>query len=175
MSKWRGLRELDGREELAQAPAASPGGPTPFFPKPRNPRHFGTIEGGRVYQALHIESKSVLDALCRVKKCRRGLGRGVGLGSVAGCFPPSTPPFWGRFGIPALDCRDFPRVPFLRFALGRRVGWCWRVGSRPRLGFLPLAPVAHLHIFEGLRRCSFRQVGTSLVRSFRTWRTFLAT
>ena len=109
------------------------------------------------------------------KFLRRGLGRGVGLGSVDGCFPPSTPPFWGRFGIPALDCRDFPRVPFLRFALGRRVGWCWRVGSRPRLGFLPLAPVAHLHIFEGLRRCSFRQVGTSWVRSFRTWRTFLAT
>ena len=24
--------------------------------KPRNPRHFGTIEGGRVYQALHIDS-----------------------------------------------------------------------------------------------------------------------
>ena len=40
-------------------------------PNPRNPRHFGTIEGGRVYQALHIESKSVLDALCRVKKCLR--------------------------------------------------------------------------------------------------------
>ena len=34
--------------------------------KPRNPRHFATIEGGRVYQALHIESKSVLDALCSV-------------------------------------------------------------------------------------------------------------
>ena len=26
---------------------------------------------GRVYQALHIDSKSVLDALCRVKKCLR--------------------------------------------------------------------------------------------------------
>ena len=47
----------------------------------RNPRHFDTIEGGRVYQVLHIdsksvldvyvESKSVLDALCRVKKCLR--------------------------------------------------------------------------------------------------------
>ena len=37
----------------------------------RNPRHFDTIEGGRVYQALHIDSKSVLDALCRVKKCFR--------------------------------------------------------------------------------------------------------
>ena len=36
----------------------------------RNPRHFNIIEGGRVYQALHIlyyvESKSVLDALCSV-------------------------------------------------------------------------------------------------------------
>ena len=40
-------------------------------PKPRNPRNFGTIEGGKVCQALHIESKSVLDALCRVKKCLR--------------------------------------------------------------------------------------------------------
>ena len=40
-------------------------------PKPRNPRHFGTIEGGRVYQALHIESESVLDALRRVRKCLR--------------------------------------------------------------------------------------------------------
>ena len=88
---------------------------------------------------------------------------------------PLPPPFWGCFGIPAHDCRDFPWVPFQRFALGRRVGWCWRVGSRPRLGFLPLAPVAHLHIFEGLRRCSFCQVGTCWVRSFRTWRTFLAT
>ena len=39
--------------------------------KPRNPRHFGKIEGGRVYQALYIEPKSVLDALCRVKKCLR--------------------------------------------------------------------------------------------------------
>ena len=39
--------------------------------KPRNPRHFDTIEGGRVYQALHIEPKSVLDALRRVKKCLR--------------------------------------------------------------------------------------------------------
>ena len=37
----------------------------------RNPRHFNIIEGGRVYQALHIDSKSVLDALCRVKKCLR--------------------------------------------------------------------------------------------------------
>ena len=37
----------------------------------RNPRHFNIIEGGRVYQALHIDSKSVLDALCRVKKCFR--------------------------------------------------------------------------------------------------------
>ena len=37
----------------------------------RNPRPFDTIEGGRVYQALHIDSKSVLDALCRVKKCLR--------------------------------------------------------------------------------------------------------
>ena len=25
--------------------------------KPRNPRHFGTVEGGRVYQALHVDSK----------------------------------------------------------------------------------------------------------------------
>ena len=38
---------------------------------PRNPRRFETIEGGRVYQALYVESKSVLDALCRVKKCLR--------------------------------------------------------------------------------------------------------
>ena len=38
----------------------------------RNPRHLDTIEGGRVYQALHIESKSVLDAPYRLKKC---LGR----------------------------------------------------------------------------------------------------
>ena len=37
----------------------------------RNPRHFDGIEGGRVYQALHIDSKSVSDALCRVKKCFR--------------------------------------------------------------------------------------------------------
>ena len=36
---------------------------------PRKPRHFDTIEGGRVYQALHIDSKSVLDALCRNKTC----------------------------------------------------------------------------------------------------------
>ena len=35
----------------------------------RNPRHFDTIEGGRVSQALHIDSKSLSDALCRVKKC----------------------------------------------------------------------------------------------------------
>ena len=39
--------------------------------KPRNPRHFNIIEGWRVYQALHIDSKSVLDAPCRVKKCLR--------------------------------------------------------------------------------------------------------
>ena len=39
--------------------------------KPRNPRHFDTIEGRRVCQALHMDSKSVLDALCRVKKCLR--------------------------------------------------------------------------------------------------------
>ena len=37
----------------------------------RNPRRLATFEGGRVYQALHIESRSVLDALCRVKKCLR--------------------------------------------------------------------------------------------------------
>ena len=37
----------------------------------RNRRHFGTFEGGRVYQALQIESKSVLDAPYRVKKCLR--------------------------------------------------------------------------------------------------------
>ena len=39
----------------------------------RNPRHVNIIEGGRVYQALHIDSERVLgskiDALCRVKKC----------------------------------------------------------------------------------------------------------
>ena len=40
-------------------------------PKPRNPRPLDTIEGGRVYKALRVESKSVLDALCRVKKCLR--------------------------------------------------------------------------------------------------------
>ena len=39
--------------------------------KPRNPRDFDKIEGGRVYQALYLDSKSVLDALCRVKKCLR--------------------------------------------------------------------------------------------------------
>ena len=38
--------------------------------KPRNPRNVAPIEGGRVY-ALHIDLKSVLDALCRVKKCLR--------------------------------------------------------------------------------------------------------
>ena len=37
----------------------------------RNPRHLDTIEGRRVYQALHIESKSFLDTLRRVKKCLR--------------------------------------------------------------------------------------------------------
>ena len=37
----------------------------------RNPRHLDGIEGGRVYQAPHIDSKSVLDALRRVKKCFR--------------------------------------------------------------------------------------------------------
>ena len=37
----------------------------------RNPRHFDRIEGGRLCQALHIDSKSVLDALRRVKKCFR--------------------------------------------------------------------------------------------------------
>ena len=37
----------------------------------RNTLHFDTIEGGRVCQALHIDSKSVLDALCRVKTCLR--------------------------------------------------------------------------------------------------------
>ena len=39
--------------------------------KPRNPRHFATVEGGRVYQALHIDSESVLDAPYRLKKCLR--------------------------------------------------------------------------------------------------------
>ena len=51
--------------------------------KPRNPRHLDRIEGGRMYKALRAESKSVLDALlyvesksvfnavCRVKKCFR--------------------------------------------------------------------------------------------------------
>ena len=47
----------------------------PVMTNSRNPRHFDTIEGGRVYQALHIDSKSgcasVLDALRRVKKCFR--------------------------------------------------------------------------------------------------------
>ena len=37
----------------------------------RDPRHFNIIEGGRVYQALHIDSKSVLDAPYRLKKCLR--------------------------------------------------------------------------------------------------------
>ena len=41
------------------------------IPNSRNPRNLDSIEGGRVYQALHIESKSVLDALCRAKKCLR--------------------------------------------------------------------------------------------------------
>ena len=40
------------------------------LPQP-SARHFHKIEGGRVCQALHIDSKSVLDALCRVKKCFR--------------------------------------------------------------------------------------------------------
>ena len=40
----------------------------PRGPNSRNPRHFSIIEGRRVYQALYVESKSVLDALCRVKK-----------------------------------------------------------------------------------------------------------
>ena len=37
----------------------------------RNPRHFDGIEGGRVYQAPHIDAKSVLDVLRRVKMCLR--------------------------------------------------------------------------------------------------------
>ena len=38
----------------------------------RDPRHFDKIEGGRVYQELYVDSKSVLDALCRApKKCLR--------------------------------------------------------------------------------------------------------
>ena len=41
------------------------------YPNSRNPRHFNIIEGGRVHQALHIDSKSALYALCRVKKCLR--------------------------------------------------------------------------------------------------------
>ena len=57
------LRELHERAEEEQRHTNS-----------RNPRHFDIIEGGRVYQALHIDSKSVLDALRRVKKC---LGRSV--------------------------------------------------------------------------------------------------
>ena len=53
------------------APTSTGGIPLTGFILSRNPRHFDIIEGGRVYQALHIDSKSVLDALCRVKKCLR--------------------------------------------------------------------------------------------------------
>ena len=59
----------------AGAAEAARGEPGPGLPKPNaNPRHLGTIEGGRVYQAPYLESKSVSDALCRVEK---GLRRSV--------------------------------------------------------------------------------------------------
>ena len=55
-------RETDEVEKLRQALGNTYCG---------NPRHLDKIEGGRVHQALHIDAKSVLDALCRVKKCLR--------------------------------------------------------------------------------------------------------
>ena len=59
--------DRESRRRLANSHAS-----TTSTTNSRNPRHFNIIEGGRVYyQALHVDSKSVLDAVCRVKKCFR--------------------------------------------------------------------------------------------------------
>ena len=71
-------RSLPGPRSASDLPGADAGSPGPHLGAPtlghansRNPRDLGIIEGGRVHQALHQDSKNVLDALCRVKKCQK--------------------------------------------------------------------------------------------------------